>query len=174
MRVVRGAARAGAGQGDVAVSGHAERSHVCPCCGCWNDQPSLCAECWANQRDGTPCAHGSRLAGGRRVSAFAVYAEGYPAPMFVGCEATVGPFFVLDLALPGSTRSWLVRPTDGVCEHCAEGERVSDVPSLSERIKGTVRRYHRVLNRLESHLGCVLCHGPLTDGVCRACDGTAP
>lgn len=30
---------------------------ACPCCGCWNDQPSLCAECWANQRDEKPCDH---------------------------------------------------------------------------------------------------------------------
>ena len=36
---------------------HPSHSRSCPCCGCWNDQPSLCAECWANQRDGESCEH---------------------------------------------------------------------------------------------------------------------
>lgn len=34
-----------------------------------------------------------------------------------------------------------------------------------------VRRHRRVLNRLDSHLGCVVCRGALVEGRCGRCDG---
>jgi tRNA G26 N,N-dimethylase Trm1 len=39
-----------------------------------------------------------------------------------------------------------------------------------EAIKENVRRHHRMLNRLEPHLGCVVCRGLLIDGICPTCD----
>lgn len=37
-------------------------------------------------------------------------------------------------------------------------------------LRDTIQRHHLVLNRLEPHLGCVVCRGPLTGGVCPTCD----
>lgn len=45
--------------------------------------------------------------------------------------------------------------------------------AMRRRIKRSVRENRRVLNQLEPHLGCVVCRGPLTDGVCPSCDPLA-
>jgi hypothetical protein len=39
--------------------------------------------------------------------------------------------------------------------------------------KDLMREYAGVLNKLESHLGCVICRGPLTDGRCPDCQPTS-
>ncbi len=44
---------------------------------------------------------------------------------------------------------------------------------LSARVKALMTENRAVLNRLESHLGCVACRGPLTNGVCPRCDPEA-
>jgi hypothetical protein len=49
------------------------------------------------------------------------------------------------------------------------GDR-TEGPVLAASLKENIQRHHRVLNRLESHLGCVVCRGPLTEGVCPTCD----
>lgn len=41
-------------------------------------------------------------------------------------------------------------------------------------IRDLIARNRAVLNRLEPHLGCVVCRGPLTDGVCSTCDSARP
>lgn len=45
------------------------------------------------------------------------------------------------------------------------GERMSH-----EWLRRLVTRHRRVLNRLEPHLGCVVCGATLIDGECQACD----
>jgi hypothetical protein len=45
---------------------------------------------------------------------------------------------------------------------------------LGPRLSESTRTNHRLLNRLESHLGCVVCRGPLTDGVCAPCGAAWP
>ena len=47
-----------------------------------------------------------------------------------------------------------------------EGERTA----LAERTRANMRRFRAVLNKVESHLGCVECRGPVVDGSCPACD----
>ena len=48
-------------------------------------------------------------------------------------------------------------------------------PVLADRIRESMNRNRRLLNRLEPHLGCVVCHGPLdTDCRCARCDETVP
>jgi hypothetical protein len=41
---------------------------------------------------------------------------------------------------------------------------------LRERVRQSVARHWRVLNRLDPHLGCVRCGGLLSDGDCRQCE----
>lgn len=41
--------------------------------------------------------------------------------------------------------------------------------AVRQRVNTSIRKHIAVLNRLESHLGCVVCHGPLTDGRCPKC-----
>jgi hypothetical protein len=43
-------------------------------------------------------------------------------------------------------------------------------PVKREDIRRSIREHRKVLNRLEPHLGCVVCRGPLTEGVCPTCD----
>lgn len=42
-------------------------------------------------------------------------------------------------------------------------------PLSREAIRESIRKNITVLNRLESHLGCVICRGPLADGRCPKC-----
>ena len=43
--------------------------------------------------------------------------------------------------------------------------------TMHERIRRLKIENRKILNRLESHLGCVVCRGPLTlDGACLVCD----
>lgn len=46
-------------------------------------------------------------------------------------------------------------------------------PEFKERLRSNIDKHRDVLNRLESHLGCVTCRGPLVDGRCERCDGEA-
>lgn len=39
-----------------------------------------------------------------------------------------------------------------------------------DRLARNISKHRRVLNRLEPHLGCVVCRGPLIDGRCAECD----
>ena len=41
------------------------------------------------------------------------------------------------------------------------------------RAEANIRKYFRVLNKLEPHLGCVICRGSLTDGACPRCEQEA-
>jgi hypothetical protein len=42
-------------------------------------------------------------------------------------------------------------------------------------VTASMSKHHKMLNRLEPHLGCVICRGPLQpDGVCRTCDAPSP
>jgi hypothetical protein len=45
------------------------------------------------------------------------------------------------------------------------GEPQFDRDALRRHLRENIT----VLNRMESHLGCVVCHGPLTDGRCPKC-----
>lgn len=40
------------------------------------------------------------------------------------------------------------------------------MPTMVEKL---IDRHLAVLNRLDSHLGCAKCRGPLTDGRCPTC-----
>jgi hypothetical protein len=47
-------------------------------------------------------------------------------------------------------------------------------PEFDKMVAEIVDKHWRILNRLESNLDCVRCHGPLTDeGFCHACDKAA-
>lgn len=75
---------------------------------------------------------------------------------------------------PGST-SVMIWPevqadADAIAAMWAEhgfGNRPTDL--TDEKIRGAVRGNLDVLNRLESHLGCALCRGPLVGGRCAEC-----
>ena len=43
-------------------------------------------------------------------------------------------------------------------------------PKFVARVRRSMAEHRDVLNRLEPHLGCVVCRGPLTDGRCEACN----
>jgi hypothetical protein len=60
------------------------------------------------------------------------------------------------IRLRGTDTSWLAVHPENVLQ--------------GSRVKENIGRHHRVLNRLDPHLGCVVCRGPLTDGVCPTCD----
>lgn len=46
----------------------------------------------------------------------------------------------------------------------AQGEH-----AMENRLKELTEKHRDVLNRLDSHLGCVTCRGPLVDGRCPNC-----
>lgn len=52
-----------------------------------------------------------------------------------------------------------------------EWQSPDDRARLLESIEKITRRHLGALNRLESHLGCAMCRGPLTDGRCPECQG---
>lgn len=42
-----------------------------------------------------------------------------------------------------------------------------------ERLDQLIRQNLGIINRLDAHLGCAICRGPLTDGRCPTCQGDA-
>jgi hypothetical protein len=48
------------------------------------------------------------------------------------------------------------------------------IPIRNLRIRELINDHLEVLNKLDSHLGCVKCKGPLTDGRCPKCQPRPP